>query len=148
MSVNEVTIMGYLGKDPELKVTQGGNQVATFSVATSESWVKDGKKEEKTEWHNCVVWGKTAENIAKYFRKGSGIYIRGKLQTRSWEDQQGQKRYTTEIIVATFQFPPKGPTNDNAGNSNTAARQRQNNGPSDSDMPQGGNFGSDDDVPF
>jgi single-strand DNA-binding protein len=146
MSVNQVTLMGYIGKDPEIKMTQGGQQVASFSVATTESWVKDGKKEEKTEWHRCVAWGKTAENIAKFFKKGSGIFVQGKIQTRTWDGQDGQKHYATEIIVSSFQFPAKPPATNNSGN-NSAAH-------SDNDAPRGGapagggNFGSDEDVPF
>jgi single-strand DNA-binding protein len=140
--------MGRLGKEPELRTTQGGNSVASFSVATSERWEKDGKKEEKTEWHRCVAWGKLAENIAKYFKKGSPIFLQGKLNTRSWDGQDGQKHYATEVIVNSFVFVPK--------DSNNQGGSRDSYGPSDDDAPRGnsqisqggGNFGSDDDTPF
>lgn len=102
--VNKVIIVGRLGNTPELKTLSPNNMVASFSVATSESWVKDGQKQEKTEWHRIVVWGKQAENCAKYLAKGRQVYIEGRLQTRSWEDNQGQKKYSTEIVANTVQF--------------------------------------------
>lgn len=102
--VNKVIIVGRLGNTPELKTLSPGNMVASFSVATSESWIKDGQKQEKTEWHRIVVWGKQAENCAKYLAKGRQVYIEGRLQTRSWEDNQGQKKYSTEIVANTVQF--------------------------------------------
>jgi single-strand DNA-binding protein len=103
--VNKVTLMGNLGQDPDLKSTNSGNAVATMSVATNESWTdKAGVKQERTEWHRVQVWGKTAENCAKYLKKGSKIYAEGKLQTRSWDDKDGVKRYTTEIVAQTVQF--------------------------------------------
>ncbi|MBL7542468.1 MAG: single-stranded DNA-binding protein [Bdellovibrionaceae bacterium] len=102
--INKVIIVGRLGNNPELKTLSPGNMVATFSVATSESWVKDGQKQEKTEWHRIVVWGKQAENCSKYLAKGRQVYIEGRLQTRQWEDQQGQKKYSTEIVANTVQF--------------------------------------------
>jgi single-strand DNA-binding protein len=102
--VNKVILMGRLGQDPEVRMTQTGQQVCTMSVATSESWTKDGNKEERTEWHRVVLWGKTAELAGKYLKKGGSVYIEGKLQTRSWQDKDGQKRYTTEIVGNTMQF--------------------------------------------
>lgn len=102
--INKVIIVGRLGNNPELKTLSPGSMVATFSVATSESWVKDGQKQERTEWHRIVVWGKQAENCSKYLAKGRQVYIEGRLQTRQWEDQQGQKKYSTEIIANTVQF--------------------------------------------
>lgn len=102
--VNKVIIVGRLGNTPELKTLSPGNMVASFSVATSESWIKDGQKQEKTEWHRIVVWGKQAENCSKYLTKGRQVYIEGRLQTRSWEDNQGQKKYSTEIVANTVQF--------------------------------------------
>jgi single-strand DNA-binding protein len=105
-SVNKVILVGRLGKDPELKYTPAGVAVANFSMATSEVFVgKDGQKNETTEWHNIVVWNKTAENCSKYLTKGKQAYIEGKLQTRSWDDKQtGQKRYATDIVAHTVQF--------------------------------------------
>lgn len=105
MSVNKVTLLGRLGQDPELKYTAGGSPVCNFSVATSESWMdKSGVKQERTEWHRVVIWGKLAELCNQYLRKGSQTYLEGKLQTRSWEDKDGNKRYTTEVVAQTAQF--------------------------------------------
>jgi single-strand DNA-binding protein len=103
--VNKVIIVGRLGADPEVKTVSNGNTVTRLSVATSENWNdKDGQKQERTEWHRVVVWGKLAELCGKYLSKGRQVYLEGRLQTRSWEDQQGQKRYTTEIVANTVQF--------------------------------------------
>lgn len=99
--VNKVIIVGHLGQDPEIRYTQSGAAIANVSVATSESW-KDkgtGQVQEKTEWHRVVIFGKLAEIAGEYLRKGSQVYFEGKLQTRKWQDQQGQDRYTTEIVV-------------------------------------------------
>lgn len=103
--VNKVIIIGRLGADPEVKTVTGGNTVARLSVATSENWTdREGQKQERTEWHRVVVWGKLAELCGKYLSKGRQAYIEGRLQTRSWEDAQGQKKYTTEIVANTVQF--------------------------------------------
>lgn len=103
--VNRVIVLGRLGADPEVKTVAGGQTVARLSVATSENWTdKGGQKQERTEWHRIVVWGKLAELCGKYLSKGRQVYCEGRLQTRSWEDQQGQKRYTTEIVANTVQF--------------------------------------------
>ncbi len=103
--VNRVIILGRLGTDPEVKYTQGGTAVTRFNVATNESWLnKEGQKEEKTEWHRIVVWGKQAENCGQYLAKGRQVYVEGRLQTSNWEDKDGNKRYTTEIIAQTVQF--------------------------------------------
>ena len=104
MSLNKVMLIGHLGSDPELRYTQGGQPVANFNLATNEKWTKDGKTQEKTEWHKVVVWGKMAETCEKYLKKGRQAYIEGKLQTREWEDKDGQKRYTTEVVAMTVQF--------------------------------------------
>jgi len=105
MSVNKVIILGRLGQDPELKYTPGGMAVCNFTVATSESWAdKAGQKQEKTEWHRIVVWGKLAELCNQYLTKGRQAFIEGSIQTRSWDDKSGQKRYTTEINAKTVQF--------------------------------------------
>lgn len=102
--VNKVIIVGRLGADPEVKAIGSGTTVARLNIATSESWVKDGQKQEKTEWHRVTVWGKLAEICGKHLSKGRQVYVEGKLQTRSWEDQQGQKKYATEIVASTVQF--------------------------------------------
>lgn len=103
--INKVIIIGNLGKDPELRHTPQGQAVANFPVATSENWNdKNGQRQERTEWHRIVVWGKLAELCGKYLAKGRKAYIEGRLQTRAWDDKDGQKRYTTEIVANTVQF--------------------------------------------
>lgn len=105
MSINKVIIVGRLGRDPELKYTPSGMAVCTFSVATSERWKdKDGKDQERTEWHRIVVWSKLAELCNQYLSQGKQVFIEGQLQTRSWDDKEGQKRYVTEIIAKSVQF--------------------------------------------
>lgn len=97
-SVNKVILVGNLGKDAEQRYTPGGHCVATFSLATTEVWNdKEGQRQEKTEWHRVVLWGRNAENLAQYLTKGKQIYVEGQLQTRQWEDKDGNKRYTTEV---------------------------------------------------
>lgn len=103
--VNKVIILGHLGADPEVRTVSNGNTVARLSVATSENWVdREGQRQERTEWHRVVVWGKQAEVCGKYLNKGRQVYVEGRLQTRSWEDAQGQKKYTTEVIAGQIQF--------------------------------------------
>jgi single-strand DNA-binding protein len=93
------------GTDPEVKTISSGNTVARLSLATSENWKdREGQRQERTEWHRIVLWGKQAELAGKYLVKGRQVYIEGRLQTRSWEDQQGQKKYTTEIVANVIQF--------------------------------------------
>jgi len=105
MSVNKVILVGRLGQNPEVRYTPSGAAVANFSIATSESWVdKSGQKQERTEWHRIVVWGKTAENCNQYLAKGRQVYVEGRLQTRQWQDKDGQTKYTTEIQAQTVQF--------------------------------------------
>jgi single-strand DNA-binding protein len=97
-SVNKVILVGNLGRDAELRYTPGGAPVATLNLATTEVWNdKGGQRQEKTEWHRIVLWGKTAESLSEYLTKGKQIYIEGKLQTRQWDDKDGNKRYTTEV---------------------------------------------------
>jgi len=103
--VNKVILVGNLGRDPELRHTPQGQAVANFTMATSENWMgRDGQKQERTEWHRVVVWGKLAELCGKYLAKGRKAYIEGKLQTRSWDNKEGQKQYTTEIVANVVQF--------------------------------------------
>ena len=105
MSVNKVILIGHLGQDPEIRYTSSGTAVANFSLATNESWTdKSGQRQERTEWHRVVVWSKLAEVCGQYLRKGRQAFVEGTLQTRSWEDQNGNKRYTTEIVARTVQF--------------------------------------------
>ena len=98
-SVNKVILVGHLGVDPELRYTQGGTAVANFRMATSESYTdkNSGERVEKTEWHRVVCWAKLAEIVNEYLKKGRQVYVEGQLQTRQWEDKEGQTRYTTEI---------------------------------------------------
>ncbi|MFN8792100.1 MAG: single-stranded DNA-binding protein [Bdellovibrionales bacterium] len=121
--VNKVIIVGRLGADPEMKTVGAGQTVTRLNVATSENWTgKDGQKQERTEWHRITVWGKLAEICGKHLSKGRQVYVEGRLQTRSWEDQQGQKRYATEIVANTVQFLGSGNSEraqqQNASNSN------------------------------
>ena len=98
-SVNKVILIGNLGKDPEIRYLPSGDAVANFSVATSENWTDkaSGEKKEQTEWHRVAFFGRTAEVIGQYVKKGSKIYVEGRLQTRKWDDKDGQDRYTTEV---------------------------------------------------
>jgi len=103
--VNKVILIGNLGADPELRYTPNGVAVATFNLATNERWPdKDGNFQEHTEWHRVVAWRKQAEIVGEYLKKGSQVYVEGKLRTRSWEDQNGVKRFQTEIIVQNLQM--------------------------------------------
>ncbi len=140
MSVNKVIIVGRLGADPELKTLSSGQAVANFTLATSESWVdREGQKQEKTEWHRIVVWGKLAELCRQYLSKGRQVFVEGKLQTRSWEDQQGQKRYTTEIVANNIQFIG------GAGDRPSASPSQNNNAMDFSPEPS---FDSSEEIPF
>lgn len=104
-SVNKVILIGNLGKDPELKFTPSGVPVAKFSLATTEKFKdSEGNMQEHTEWHNIVLWRRLAEIANEYLKKGSPVYIEGSIQTRSWEDKDGQKRYMTEIMARQLQF--------------------------------------------
>ena len=105
MSVNKVLLIGRLGNNPEIRHTNTGSAVANFNLATSENWTdKNGQRQERTEWHKIVVWGKLAELCEKYLSKGRQCFVEGKLQTRSWDDKDGNKRYTTEIVATSIQF--------------------------------------------
>jgi len=146
-SINKVILIGNLGRDPELRYTQNGQPVANFSLATSENWMDktSGEKVEKTEWHRVVVWGRTAEHCSQYLSKGRSVYIEGRLQTRDWEDKEGQKRSTTEINALTVQFLG-GPKGQAGGESDSNAGQSSGGG------SLGGGSGAPpaagDDVPF
>ena len=103
--VNKVIIIGTLGQDPEVRYSASGNCIANLSVATNESWTdKEGNKQEKTEWHRCVLFGKVAEIAGQYLKKGSQVYLEGKLQTNKWQDKDGKDRYTTEIHAREMQM--------------------------------------------
>ncbi len=105
MSVNKVILVGRLGQNPEIRYTPSGAAVANFSIATSESWLdKAGQKQERAEWHRIVVWGKQAESCGQYLAKGKQVYVEGRLQTRQWQDKEGQAKSTTEVHAQTVQF--------------------------------------------
>ncbi|MFT7613128.1 MAG: single-strand DNA-binding protein [Parvicellaceae bacterium] len=117
-SVNKVILIGNLGKDPEVKYLEGGTAVANFSIATSETYKnKNGGLTTSTEWHNIVVWKKLAEITEKYLKKGNKVYIEGKMRTRSWEDQDGNTRYSTEVVADNLTM--LGGKNDNTDSSNS-----------------------------
>ena len=98
--VNKVILVGNLGANPELRYTQGGQPVANLRIATTERWTdKAGQKQERTEWHRVVVWGKAAENCGEYLSKGRSVYVEGRLQTREWTNKEGAKQFTTEIVA-------------------------------------------------
>ena len=146
MSVNKVIIVGRLGADPEVKAIGSGSTVARLNIATSESWVKDGQRQERTEWHRVTVLGKLAEICGKHLAKGRQVYVEGKLQTRQWEDQQGAKRYTTEIVASTVQF--LGAAN---GERSTSSSSHASGGGDDFNFQDFGpepSFNSNDEIPF
>lgn len=105
-SLNKAILIGNLGADPEVRYTQGGSVVANFRIATSEQWTdkNSGDRQERTEWHRIVVWGKQAETCGEYLRKGRSVYVEGRIQTREWEDRDGNKRYTTEVVADRVLF--------------------------------------------
>ena len=152
--VNKVILIGNVGADPELRYTPGGTAVSNFNMATNESWTDSGgEKQERTEWHRIVVWGRLAEICNQYLRKGSKVYIEGRLQTRSWEGQDGQKRYTTEVVARDMQMldsrDEMGGAMDGGGYSQPAAQ------PAGQPAQQGGApepepppYAADDDLPF
>jgi single-strand DNA-binding protein len=141
--VNKVIVVGRLGSDPEVKTIAQGQTVARLSVATSEVWNdKNGQKQERTEWHRIVVWGRQAENCGKHLSKGRQVYVEGRLQTRSWEDAQGQKKYSTEIVATSVQFL-------GGGNSTSTERTTSSNQEDQfNDFGPEPTFDSSDEIPF
>jgi len=140
--VNKVILIGNLGRDPELRYTPGGQAVGNFPLATSEKWRdREGNMQDRTEWHNIVVWGRQAETAKEYLVKGRSVYIEGRIQTRSWEDKEGNKRYTTEVIAARLQF---------LGGRDSGAPSGSSGGPdSPPEAPPTEDLsGEDDDLPF
>ena len=104
-NLNKVMLIGRLGQDPEIRYTQSGSAVANVTIATNDYWTdKQDEKQERTEWHSLVLWERIADLAQSYLKKGSQVYVEGRLQTRDWEDQQGQKHYKTEVVVTTMQF--------------------------------------------
>ena len=103
--INKVILVGRLGADPEVKFTPGGSQVVAVNLATHETWSdRNGERQERTEWHRLVLWRRLAEIAGQYLKKGNKVYVEGRLQTRSWDDQKGQKRYVTEVVVNDLQM--------------------------------------------
>lgn len=147
-SVNKVILVGNLGADPEKRYTGSGGAVCNLRIATTEVWKdKAGQKQERTEWHRIVVFGQQAENCAKYLSKGRPVYIEGAIQTRKWQDQQGQTRYTTEIIAQRVQFLGSGQGRSGESRQDTDASDAFPPPPPASDFDQSASA-SDDDVPF
>lgn len=141
--VNKVILVGNLGRDPEIRYTTGGQAVANFTIATSESYTnKEGEKQETTEWHRIVAWGRLAEICGEYLTKGRMVYVEGALQTRSWEDKEGNTRRTTEIVARNMQIlSPAG--------SRTEQPQTKGSGGEAGDFEiDDDSFSTDDDVPF
>jgi single-strand DNA-binding protein len=152
-SVNKVILVGNLGKDPELKHTSGGTAVATMTVATNERFKdKSGEWQDKTEWHTVVLWQRLAEIAAEYLKKGRSVYVEGRLQTRSWEDKQGQKRYTTEIVASDLVLLGGGRGGDEGGSGSRGSSRGSDfdqSGPSEFDStPSRATEITDDDIPF
>ena len=143
-SVNKVILVGNVGRDPEIRYTQSGTPVANFSLATTDRFKnRSGENEERTEWHRIVAWARLAEICGEYLHKGRQVYIEGRLQTRDWEDRDGNKRYTTEIVAQNMQMlGRRGDFVEGGGSPGGSAPDRD----SVSDSPSGG--GSDDEIPF
>jgi single-strand DNA-binding protein len=143
MSVNKAILIGNLGADPELRYTPGGQAVTTFRLATTERWTgQDGQKNEKTVWHNIVAWGKQAETAKEYLSKGRQVYVEGRIDNRSYDDKEGNKRYVSEIVAQRIQF--LGSRGDAAPDT-TAAPAAAQEAPS---APPEGAGSDDDDLPF
>jgi single-strand DNA-binding protein len=160
MSVNKVILVGRLGRDPETRYTGGGQAVANFSVATDETYKdKAGERQKRTEWHKIVVWGKQAEIAQQYLKKGSLIFIEGRIQSREWQDKEGQKRTSFEIVATNFRMlGGRGDGGGSGGGSaslgGARAEEHDQSGPSDDFGGHGGGGGaagpeiSDEDIPF
>lgn len=148
-SVNKAIIIGNLGKNPEVRFTQSGQPVCNFTVATNERWTdKGGQTQERTEWHRIVVWGKQAEHCGQYLTKGRSVYVEGRIQTREWQDKDGKKNYTTEIVATNVTF--LGGKGEGAG---AGGGRGDDFGPPPPDFEPaghmgGGRGGPDDDIPF
>ena len=139
-SVNKAILIGNLGKDPELRYTPSGQAVASFSIATTRKWRdNEGQMQEQTDWHNIVVWGKQAENANEYLRKGSPVYIEGRIQNRSYDDKDGNKRYISEVVALTVQYL--------GGKSDQSAGSRPSQGSAPPEAPPDV-AADDDDLPF
>jgi single-strand DNA-binding protein len=146
-SVNKVILVGNLGRDAELRYTPGGAAIATINMATTEVWNdKAGQRQEKTEWHRVVLWGKTAESLAEYLTKGKQIYVEGRLQTRQWDDKDGNKRYTTEI--RSDRIVLLGGAGRGGGGASRGGAEESMGGHGPSPAPDASEPLTDDDIPF
>ena len=158
--VNKVILVGHLGADPDMRYTPSGQGVCELRLATSESWNdKNGQRQERTEWHRIVVWGKRAEVCSKYLAKGRQVFVEGRIQTRTYDDKDGNKRYITEIIANDVQFLGGGRDGGGGGGGGRGSSRGGDEGPpppSDNDFggfgggggSGGGGGGPDDDIPF
>lgn len=171
--INKVILIGHLGQDPEVRFTPSGSAVANLSLATSDSWKdkQSGERQERTEWHRVVLFNKTAEIAQQYLKKGAKVYIEGRLQTRKWQDQNGQDRYSTEIVANDMQMldgrggdaqggqqggyqPPQQPQapQQQGGYQHQAPQQQPQNAPPQGQQPPQGQLGNfddfDDEIPF
>ena len=146
-SVNKVILVGNLGRDPEVRYMASGEAVCNFSIATTDSWKdKNGEKQERTEWHNIVMYRRLAEIAGEYLKKGAPVYLEGKLQTRKWQDKDGKDRYTTEILADQMQMLG-GRGGDGGGGQASPQRQQAPAQRQAAPAPSGGNV-PDDDIPF
>src|SRR5881392_865611 len=150
--VNKVILVGNLGKDPEVRFTPGGQAVANFTIATNESWTdKQGQKQERTEWHRIVVWGKLAELCGEYLSKGRQCFVEGRLQTREWTDKEGKKNYTTEVVAnhVVFLSSRDGATAGRTGKSGRSGAEDFGPPPPEvAEMSQPSGGGTEDEIPF
>ena len=163
-SVNKVILVGNLGKDPEVRYMPSGDAITNITMATTDSWKdKNGEKQEKTEWHKVAFFGKLAEIAGEYLKKGSQVYVEGRLQTRKWQDKEGQDRYTTEIVAdrmqmlgsrsggGNYEVQDKAPAGEGRESSSSSAPSSSGSGPSSGKPPakKGGDFVDfEDDIPF
>jgi len=149
MAINKAILVGNLGKDPELRYTASGQAVATFSLATTEKFKnKGGEQQERTEWHNIVAWGPLAEICGKYLTKGKQIYCEGRIQNRSYDDRDGNKRYITEIVISDMQMLGGRPNDDSGSGSRPARTGASFPTKEPVSVPDDAPYNTDDDIPF
>ncbi len=146
--INKVILVGHLGKDPEVRHLEGGVSVASFPLATSETYNKDGRKIEQTEWHNIVMWRGLADVASKYLQKGKLVYIEGKLRTRSFEDKEGHKKYTTEVVAENFTMLGRKSDFDNGSGTTASQSTAGSTAAEQGDQPDFTSGNPDDDLPF